>query len=195
MGLDQGADRSGTASMGVEALIQRWRDGDAAARDQLVELLYPELRMIASAQMRRERDVSFSSGDLINDAILRLVRIGRIDIADRAHIIALAARLMRNILVDHARQKGTDKRHHHKVELNPDIDGDQRLDLISLETALKRLGAIDMQLAELVEMRYFGGMAIGDIAVVTGLSEATLKRRWRTARAWLQDAVENPIDA
>jgi RNA polymerase sigma factor (TIGR02999 family) len=181
--------------MNVEALIQRWRDGDADARDQLVELLYPELRMSASAQMRRERDVSFSSGDLINDAILRLVRMGRIDIADRAHIIALAARLMRNILVDHARQKGADKRHHQKVELDPDIDGDQRLDLISLETALKRLGAIDMQLAELVEIRYFGGMPIGDTAVVTGLSEAKLERRWRTARAWLHDAVQNPIDA
>lgn len=182
------------ARLNIDALIREWRGGDTAARDQLVELLYPELRTIASAQLRRERHVSFSSGDLINDAILRLVKMGRIDIADRAHIIALAARLMRNILVDHARQKGADKRHHYKVELNPDIDGDQRIDLIALETALRRLGVIDMQLAELVEMRYFGGMPLGDIAQVTGLSEATLKRRWRTARAWLQDAVENPID-
>ncbi|WP_199555392.1 ECF-type sigma factor [Sandaracinobacteroides hominis] len=182
------------ASLRIDELILRWRGGDDAARDRLVELLYPELRTIASAQMRRERHVSFSSGDLINDAILKLVRMGRIDIADRNHVIALAARLMRNILVDHARQKGTDKRHHHKVELNADIDGGQRIDLISLESALTRLGAIDAQLAELVEMRYFGGMAMGDIAEVTGLSEATLKRRWRTARAWLQDAIENRID-
>lgn len=179
---------------GVEALIANWRAGDMAARDSLVSLLHPELRIIASAQMRRERDASFSSGDLVNDAILRLVRIGRIDIADRAHILALAARLMRNILVDHAREKATDKRHHHKVALNPDIDGEARVDLISLETALRRLAAIDPELAELVEMRYFGSMALGDIAVVTGLSETTLKRRWRTARAWLADALENPID-
>jgi RNA polymerase sigma factor (TIGR02999 family) len=182
------------ATLRIDDLIVRWRSGDEVARDTLVTLLHPELRAIASAQLRRERDVSFSSGDLINDAILRLVRMGRIDIADRAHIIALAARLMRNILVDHARQKGTDKRHHQKVELNPDIDGEQRIDLIALETALKRLGAIDMQLADLVEMRYFGGMALGDIAQVTTLSEATLKRRWRVARAWLADALENPID-
>jgi RNA polymerase sigma factor (TIGR02999 family) len=179
----------------TEQLIARWRAGDTSARDRLVALLHPELRVIASAQLRRERHVSFSSGDLINDAILRLVRLGRIDIADRAHIIALAARLMRNILVDHARQKHAGKRTHLKVELNPDLDGEQRLDLISLESALMRLGAIDMQLAELVEMRYFGGMSLGDIAQVTGLSEATCKRRWRTARAWLLDAVENPIDA
>ena len=182
------------ATLRIDELIVRWRSGDETARDTLVTLLHPELKAIASAQLRRERHVSFSSGDLINDAILRLVRMGRIDIADRAHMIALASRLMRNILVDHARQKGTDKRHHQKVELNPDIDGEQRIDLIALETALKRLGVIDMQLAELVEMRYFGGMAMGDIAQVTGLSEATLKRRWRVARAWLGYALENPID-
>lgn len=182
------------ASLRIDDLILRWKGGDAEARDRLVTLLHPELRTIASAQLRRERNVSFSSGDLVNDAILRLVRLGRIDIADRAHIIALAARLMRNILVDHARSKRTDKRAHLKVELNPDIDGEQRVDLIALETALKRLGAIDMQLADIIEMRYFGGMALGDIAEVTGLSEATLKRRWRTARAWLADALENPID-
>ena len=122
----------------VDGLIRQWRGGSTAARDQLVGLLHPELKIIASAQLRRERNVSFSSGDLVNDAILRLVRLGRIDIADRAHIIALAARLMRNILVDHARSKRTDKRAHLKVELNPDIDGEQRIDLITLETALKR---------------------------------------------------------
>ena len=182
------------ASPSVEGLIASWRGGDAAARDALVTLLYPELRTIASAQMRREHNVSISSADLINDAILRLVRMGRIDIADRAHVIALSARLMRNILVDHAREKRTDKRLHQKVELNHDIDGEQRVDLILLETALKRLAAIDMELSDLVEMRYFGGMPLGDIAQVTGLSEATLKRRWRTARAWLADALEHPID-
>lgn len=179
----------------VDGLLQKWRDGDTAARDLLVEILHPELKMIASAQLRRERNVSFSSGDLLNDAILRLVRLGQIDIADRAHIIALAARLMRNILVDHARSKQTDKRAHIKVELNPDLDGEQRIDLIALESALMRLGVIDMQLADIIEMRYFGAMSLGDIAQVTSLSEATLKRRWRTARIWLADALENPIDA
>lgn len=174
--------------------MDRWRAGDAAARDMLVARLYPELKLIASAQMRREHNASFSSGDLVNDAILKLVRLGQIDIVDRAHMLALSSRLMRNILVDHARSKGTDKRHHYRVVLNPEIDGEQRLDLIALESALMRLGAIDAALAELVEMRYFGGMAVGDIAEVTGQSEATIKRRWRAARAWLMDALEHPID-
>ncbi|MFQ3665659.1 MAG: ECF-type sigma factor [Sphingomonadaceae bacterium] len=179
----------------IDQLIGRWRAGDLAARDILIERLHPELRAIASAQLRRERYASFSSGDLVNDAVLRLVNLGRIQLADRAHLVALAARLMRNILVDHARQRGTDKRSHRKVELNHEIDGEQRVDLIALESALLRLGAIDASLSELVEMRYFGGMSLGDIAQVTGSSEATVKRRWRAARAWLLDALENPIDA
>jgi RNA polymerase sigma factor (TIGR02999 family) len=179
----------------IDGLIARWRAGDTGARDRLIAELHPELRTIASAQLRRERHVSFSSGDLVNDAVLRLVTLGRIEMADRAHMVALAARLMRNILVDHARARGANKRLHHKVELNHDLDGEQRVDLIALESALLRLGAIDAELAELVEMRYFGGMPLGDIAQVTGLSEATVKRRWRAARAWLADALENPIDA
>lgn len=179
----------------IEPLIARWRAGDSDARDRLIEELHPELKAIASAQLRREREVSFSSGDLVNDAVLRLVTLGRIELADRAHMVALAARLMRNILVDHARARNSNKRLHNKVELNPELDGEQRVDLIALESALLRLGAIDAELAELVEMRYFGGMALGDIACVTGLSEATVKRRWRVARASLADALENPLDA
>lgn len=178
----------------IDALIARWRAGCEASRDRLVQLLYPELRTIAAAQLRRERDVSFSSGDLVNDAVLKLVRMGRIDIADRAHMVALASRVMRNILVDHARGRGTDKRAHRKVELKPELDGEPRVDLMRLESALLRLGAIDPALSELVEMRYYGGMALGDVAAVTGQSEATVKRRWRMARAWLMDALENPID-
>jgi DNA-directed RNA polymerase specialized sigma24 family protein len=80
------------------------------------------------------------------------------------------------------------------VELNTRVDGEQSFDLNQLDSALIRLGAIDMGLAELVEMRYFGGMTLGDIAVVSSVSEATVKRRWRAARAWLTDALANPID-
>lgn len=178
----------------IEALIGRWRSGDTIARDRLIEALLPDLQLIASAQMRRERHASFSSGDLVNDAVLRLVRLGRIQWQDRAHVVALSARLMRNILVEHARKRVANKRQHLKVELNQDIDGEVRLDLIALESALLRLGAIDPGLSELVEMRYFGGMGLGDVAMVTGQSEATVKRRWRAARAWLADALEHPID-
>ncbi|GGI84029.1 DNA-directed RNA polymerase sigma-70 factor [Polymorphobacter multimanifer] len=178
----------------MEMLIAQWRAGDTESRDRLVEALYPELRTIASAQMRRERNVSFSSGDLVNDAVLRLVQMGHVTLNDRAHVMALAARLMRNIVIDHARARRTDKRAHVKIPLDEGLDGEKIPDLIALETALVRLGAIDAALAELVEMRYFGGMGLGDIAIVSGLSETTLKRRWRTARAWLADALDRPLD-
>ena len=101
---------------------------------------------------------------------------------------------MRNILVDHARAKRTNKRDHYKVELTTRVEGEQWLDLIALESALMRLGVVDMKLAELVEMRYFGGMTLADIAAVEGVSEATAKRRWFAARAWLADALSNPVD-
>jgi len=171
------------------ALLVRWRGGEASARDRLIGRLYPALEQLAAARLRGERDSSLSTGDLMNDTILRLIQIERISLEDRAHLIALASRMMRRILVDHARLKASGKRRHVKVELRTNIDGGQRLDLISLEHALMRLKAVDEALAELVEMRYFGGMTTADIAFVMGLSEPTVKRRWQVARAWLTDAM------
>lgn len=179
----------------IRALLARWADGDRSARDALVEALHPQLAQIAAARLRAERGASLSTGDLINDAVIRLIGLNPGMINDRAHFIALASRLMRRILVDHARAKLTDKRRHQRVQLTTNVDGEQRFDLNQLDSALIRLGAIDMQLAELVEMRYFGGMTLADVATVTGLSEPTVKRRWQAARAWLTDALVNPIDA
>lgn len=178
----------------TEILIGRWRGGEDGARDRLIARLYPELTQIAAARLRREHDSSLSTGDLINDAVLRLMNLGAVELVDRAHVIALSSRMMRNILVDHARAKNAGRRNHVKVELTTRVEGEQRFDLNSLDSALIRLGAIDAQLVEIVEMRYFGGMTVGDIAAVTGLSEPTVKRRWQTARAWLTDTLSNPID-
>jgi RNA polymerase sigma factor (TIGR02999 family) len=178
----------------TQLLIALWRSGESDARDALIARLHPELAQIAGARLRLERNSSLSTGDLINDAVLRLMQAERIALNDRAHLIALASRMMRNILVDHARLKDTEKRRHHKVELNTSIEGEQSFDLKSLDSALIRLGAIDRELMDLVEMRYFGGMSLGDIGQVTGQSEATVKRRWQVARAWLTDALMNPID-
>lgn len=175
-------------------LLARWQGGDDGASDQLIARLYPELAQIAAARLRRERNASLSTGDLINDAVLKLIQADPARLADRAHIIALSSRMMRRILIDHARQKDAGKRRHKRVTLATGVEGAPRFDLISLESALIRLGAIDAQLMELVEMRYFGGMTVSDIAVVTGLSEPTVKRRWQVARAWLADALANPID-
>lgn len=170
-------------------LLVQWRGGETGARDRLIGRLYPELEQIAAARLRREQDSSLSTGDLMNDTIVRLIQIERISLEDRAHLIALASRMMRRILVDHARLKSSGKRRHVKVELHTQVDGGQRFDLISLEHALMRLKAVDESLAELVEMRYFGGMTTADIAVVMEVSEPTVKRRWRVARAWLTDAL------
>jgi RNA polymerase sigma factor (TIGR02999 family) len=182
------------AEPNTSALLLRWQTGEDQARDKLIARLLPDLEQIAAARLRGERGSSLSTGDLIGDAVIRLVQLEPGSLADRAHLIALASRLMRHILVDHARAKATSKRAHLKVELCTRIDGEQRFDLIALESALIRLGAIDPQLAELVEMRYFGGMSVPDAAMVTGLSEPTVKRRWQAARAWLADALANPID-
>ena len=178
----------------TEILLARWQNGESGARDRLVARLHPALVQIAAARLRGERDTSLSTGDLINDAVLQLMEVHPHALVDRAHMLALASRMMRHILVDHARLKATAKRRHVKVELCTAIDGGQRVELNLLESALIRLKVVDEQLMELVEMRYFGGMTVRDIAAVTGLAESTVKRRWEAARAWLTDALEKPIE-
>ncbi len=178
----------------TQILLHRWQKGEDAARDLLITHLHPELCQIAAAKLRGEHNSSLSTGDLINDAVLKLMRGQGDSPANRAHFVALAARMMRNILTDHARSKSRAKRRHHKVELCTQVEGGQRFDLHLLDSALIRLGVIDSELMELVEMRYFGGMTVADISVVTGWSEPTLKRRWHAARVWLADALANPID-
>lgn len=177
----------------TQLLVYRWRAGEDDARDALIARLHPELVQIAMARLRREAHSSLSTGDLVNEAVIRLIRAERLELADKHHFVALASRLMRNILIDHARIKETDKRRHQRIELNTQVDGEQKIDLTSLETALIRLGAIDRELVVLVEMRYFGGMTLADIGKVNGQSEATVKRRWFAARAWLADALSNPV--
>ena len=178
----------------TELLLAQWRGGEGDTGDALIKRLYPQLAQIAAARLRGERNSSLSTNDLINEAVTRLIRAQRLDIADRVHFIALASRLMRNILVDHVREKNASKRRHIKVELCTRVEGDERFDLADLNAALIRLGAIDKTYLDLVEMRYFGGMTIADIAVVTGLSEPTLNRRWQVARAWLLDALSHRIE-
>jgi len=183
-----------TTELGTAILLSRWQGGETTARDRLITRLHPALSQIAAARLRGERNSSLSTGDLINDAVLRMMRGEAVSPVDRAHFIALASRMMRNILVDHARVKNAARRQHIRVELCTRVEGEQRFDLNSLDSALIRLGAIDARLVEIVEMRYFGGMTIEDIALVSGLSERTVKRRWQTARAWLLDVLANPID-
>jgi RNA polymerase sigma factor (TIGR02999 family) len=180
---------------GTQTLILAWRDGEMGARDLLIAQIHPALEKIASARLAGERETSLSTGDLINDAVVQIISANNADVNDRTHLIALASRIMRNLLVDRARRKDAAKRRHVRVELTTRVEGEQRFDLKALDSALIRLGAIDETLVELIEMRYFGGMSVPDVAVATGWSETTVKRRWQVARAWLTDALLNPIDA
>lgn len=176
-------------------LLSAWRSGDTTARDDLFTLLYSELRQVSAALLRSECNSSLSTGDLVNEATLRLIRLEQIDWVDKSHFLALSARAMRRILIDHARKKKSDKRFHHKVTLVTRVEGvEQRLDIEVLEKALIRLTVIDADMANIVELRYFGGMSVQEIAEVVGTSQSTIKRQWRVARAWLLDAMKEGHD-
>lgn len=182
-------------SIDAKQLLQAWRDGDTQARDALFKLLYADLRQVSAALLRAERNNSLSTGDLVNEAVLRLIKLEQIEWADKSHFLALSARAMRRILIDHARKKNSDKRHHHKVTLVTRVEGiSQRFDMDLLEKSLIRLGVIDPDKAEIVELRYFGGMSLQEIAEVVGASESTVKRQWRVARAWLLDAMTEEVN-
>ena len=173
----------------ASALLAAWRAGDLHARDRLFALFYPELRRAAAAMVRREPGLSMSTGDLIHEAVARLMRLNSIEWQDRAHFLALSATMMRRALLDHVRSRRRLKREHEKVELTTRIADAPNIELEALNDALDSLAAIDRERADIVEMRYFGGMEIADIAVVLGLSESTVKRRWNGARLWLLEAL------
>ncbi len=180
----------------TQVLLSDWRGGDTDARDQLFDRLYLELRQVSAALLRAESNNSLSTGDLVNEAAIRLMQIDRVDWSDRAHFLALSARAMRRILIDHARRKKAEKRSHHKVTLVTRFEGgQQRMDLDVLDKALIRLKAIDETKATIVELRYFGGLSLMEIGEVLGTSESTVKRQWRVTRTWLVDAMKVDSDA
>lgn len=173
-------------------MLDAWRAGDVQARDQLFERLYTELRRISASLLRREGGVSLSTGDLVSEAVLRLMNLEQIDWKDKAHFLALSARTMRRVLIDHARKKNTDKRAHQNVTLTTRVmgGGQESINIHRLESALIRLQVIDKERARIVEMRYFGGLTLDEIAEVMGSSPSTVKRSWRGARAWILSAME-----
>lgn len=173
----------------VRVLLAAWRGGDLSARDRLFEILYAELKAAAAAMLRGERNVSLSVSDLVHETILKLIVLDQIDWQDRAHFMALTSVMMRRALIEHVRAKGRAKRQHQKVELMTNLPDVGNADLEEVNQALDDLARIDRERAEIVEMRYFGGMEIADIAVVLKLSESTVKRRWQAARVWLHEAL------
>lgn len=177
----------------ITSLLRDWREGDLVARDRLVAVLYPELRALADRQLRGERaNHTLQPTALVNEAYLRLSGLERMDWQDRAHFVRMAARVMREVLVDHARRRQAAKRDGgHRVTLTGlDLaDEGGNLDALALDTALTRLEQIDPDKARVVELRYFGGLTIEETAEAMGSSPATVKRHWQSARAWLFDAL------
>lgn len=173
----------------VRVLLAAWRRGERPARDRLFDILYAELTQSAAAMLRGERNVSLAIGDLVHETILKLIALDKIDWRDRAHFMALTSVMMRRALIEHVRAKRRAKRDHQKVELKTNLPDVGNVDLEEVNAALDQLARIDPERAEIVEMRYFGGMEISDIATVLELSESTVKRRWQAARLWLYEAL------
>jgi RNA polymerase sigma factor (TIGR02999 family) len=173
----------------ISRLLERWAGQDAEARDALLPIVYDELHRLAHHYMRIERaGHTLQTTALVNEAYIRLVDVDRMQWRDRAHFFAIAATMMRRILVDHARAHARDKRGGGVVmtSLDEDVAAPSRdVDVIALDEALERLGRIDERQARLVELRYFTGLTIEEAAEALGLSAGTLKREWAIAKAWL----------
>lgn len=176
-------------SQPVSALLSKWRAGNHEALEALIPVVYEELRRIAQHHLRQERrDHTLQSTALVHEAYLRLIKQGPADIENRAHFMGVASRLMRQILVDHARRHRAAKRGGGlKLELTEAmaLQKAPNVDLIALDNALNELARLDPQQSRIVEMRFFAGLSIEDTAEVIGVSRTTVKREWATARAWL----------
>ncbi len=179
----------------VTRLLQDWRSGDDEALNKLMPLVYDELRRIAAAYLRREREGhTLQTAALVNEAYLRLVDQTHADWKNRAQFFGVAAQMMRRILTDHARSHQAVKRGSgdEKFELDEAIeiaDNKTTPDLVALDDALNTLAQLDPRQSRIVELRYFGGLEINEVAEVLNISPATVKREWNSARAWLYNQL------
>jgi RNA polymerase sigma-70 factor, ECF subfamily len=173
----------------VTALLVRWSNGEDVARDQLIEVVYRELHRLARGYLQRERrGHSLAPTGLVHEAYLRLVDQHAVQWQSRAHFFAIAAHVMRRVLVDHARAHGAAKRGGGAVVPLEDVDAATaapEVDLLALDSALDKLGALDPRQKQIVELRFFGGLTVEETAAVLDVAAITVKRDWALARAWL----------
>ena len=174
----------------VTELLRAWGNGDDDALEQLTPLVEAELRRLARGYMRRERrDHTLQTTALVNEAFLRLTDARSVRWQDRAHFLAISARLMRRILVDHARTRRYAKRGGGAAKVSLDealvVTSDPRPDLVALDDALQALAAVDSRKGQVVEMRFFGGLSVEETAEALGVSPQTVMRDWRLAKVWL----------
>ena len=183
----------------VTELLQAWSEGNVAARDLLMPLVYDELRRRASAYLRRERPGhTLQPTALVHEAYLRLVDQRRVAWRNRAQFFGVAAEMMRRVLVDHARANKAAKRSGmlSRVTLDPDVAVTRPVDIdvLDLDSALARLAAFDERKSRIAELRFFGGLSLKEAGEVLNLSLATVERDWQVARAWLFDALSSRPD-
>jgi len=172
----------------------RWKAGDQQALEQLIPVVYAELRDIARHHLQRERPGhTLQSAALVHEAYLRVLDQKPFEAENRAHFLAVASRLMRQILVDYARRHHAEKR---GAALKVDIDAalvasqERSVELVALDDALNQLSLLDEQQGRIVEMRFFGGLSIKEIGQVLGISRSTVKREWNVAKAWLSRTMK-----
>ncbi|HEU4891165.1 MAG TPA: sigma-70 family RNA polymerase sigma factor [Vicinamibacterales bacterium] len=174
----------------ITELLLSWRQGDAAALDRLIPIVYDELRRVARRRLRGESPGhALQSTALVHEVYLRLVDVDRMTLKNRAHFFALAATLMRQILVDHARRQHADKRGGRATFVSldgaPPVTLPSSVDVLALDEALRALSSIDDRQCRIVELRFFAGLNIDEAAEAIGVSPATVEREWALAKAWL----------
>jgi len=184
----------------VTQLLLGWRGGDRNALDALVPLVYKELRRLAHFQLRNERqDHTLQSAALVNEAYVRLVRLKTLQWESRTHFFAIAAQLMRQILVDYARRHGSAKRGGSVCKLSLDdamlVSRRRALDVVALDDALQELAKIDARQSRVVELRFFGGLTLEEISAALEIGPATVQRDWTSARAWLYREISRKSHA
>jgi RNA polymerase sigma factor (TIGR02999 family) len=180
---------AGLSSKSVSQLLAKWKDGDREALRELVPLVYAELRRLAHYYLQGENPGhTLESTALVHEAYLRLADRMPLQVQNRAHFFAVASHLMRQILVDYARRRRRAKRGGGcKLTLDEAafLPGSRNVDLVALNSALNELSRLDGQQVQIVELRFFGGLSIGETARMLGISPATVKRHWTSARIWL----------
>lgn len=194
-----GGVRTASSSNQVTELLRRWSSGEVAARDALIPLVYDELRRLARHFLASQRSAhTLQSTALVHEAYLRLAGCDDVHWENRAHFFAVAAQLMRRILVDHARKRNAAKRGPQHltllVEESVDLPARRELDLVVLNDALNTLATFDQRQSQIIELRFFGGLSIEDTSRVLGMSPSTVKREWATARAWLFAEMNQEAD-
>jgi len=180
----------------ITVLLRQWQDGDGAALDRLIPLVYAELHVIASRYIAHEwRARALQTTGLVSEAYLKLVAQRDVDWQSRAHFFAIAAQVMRRILLDHARRQLRGKRGGGVVTVPIDgitvaaPDAGDAVDVLAVDRALKELEQFDPDQAKIVELRFFGGLTVEEASAVLGISPATVKREWAVAKGWLYRAL------